>query len=126
MTTEIEIALAKNRNWMTPIEQAMGQAVARFYRSMGGRGQKLENALHGTWLGHPLHPVLTDVPLGAWTIAVALDAVDAASGRDKYADGADAAVCIGLIGATGSALAGLTDWHKTDGKARRAGLVHGL
>ncbi len=33
----------------------------------------LKDLLSGTWMGHPLHPMLTDVPIGAWTSAVALD-----------------------------------------------------
>ena len=35
--------------------------------------QQAKNALHGVWLGHPLHPVFTDLPIGAWTTALALD-----------------------------------------------------
>ena len=34
---------------------------------------EFKNFLHGTWLGHPLHPVLTDIPVGAWTAAQVLD-----------------------------------------------------
>ncbi len=36
---------------------------------------RLADALHGTWLGHPVHPALTDVPVGAWVAAAVLDAV---------------------------------------------------
>jgi len=32
--------------------------------------------LNGTWLGEPLHVVLTDVPVGAWTVAMAFDLLD--------------------------------------------------
>ncbi len=56
------------------------------------------NFLHGTWLGHPLHPVLSDVPLGAWTAALALDGIEAASGRRELGPGADAAITVGLGG----------------------------
>jgi nitrite reductase/ring-hydroxylating ferredoxin subunit/uncharacterized membrane protein len=79
----------------------------------------VRNFLHGVWLGHPLHPVLTDVPIGAWTAAVVLDAADEASA-------ADLAVKVGLAGAVASAATGLTDWQATDGPARRVGLAHGL
>src|SRR5205085_3487925 len=41
-----------------------------------------KNFLHGTWLGHPLHPVLTDIPVGAWTAALALDALESLSGAE--------------------------------------------
>ena len=89
------------------------------FDSAGTAGRKVRNFLHGVWLGHPLHPVLTDIPVGAWTAAVMLDAVDERKG-------ADLAVKVGLAGAVGSAVTGLTDWQATDGPARRVGLVHGL
>jgi nitrite reductase/ring-hydroxylating ferredoxin subunit/uncharacterized membrane protein len=118
--------LALQQEWTTPIEEGLQKAIASAYAAGGPAGQKVENALHGTWLGHPLHPVLTDIPIGAWTVAVALDAADSISGSRTYARGADAAVAVGLIGAVGAAVTGLTDWHKTDGKARKIGLAHGL
>ena len=56
-----------------PIENAAQRAVAAAFRAGGAGGRLLKNVLHGTWLGHPLHPALTHVPLGAWTTALALD-----------------------------------------------------
>jgi nitrite reductase/ring-hydroxylating ferredoxin subunit/uncharacterized membrane protein len=78
------------------------------------------------WLGHPLHPVLTDVPIGAWTTALALDAQEAATGDEGYGRAADFAVGLGLVSAVGAAITGLNDWSETDGEARRVGLLHGL
>ena len=101
------------------------QTVARAVGPDGFAGQQLKNFLHGTWLGHPLHPVLTDVPIGFWTAAFALDVIEAA-GSDDVAAGADAAVALGLVGAAGTAVTGLADWQYTDGRARRLGLAHGL
>jgi nitrite reductase/ring-hydroxylating ferredoxin subunit/uncharacterized membrane protein len=76
------------------------------------------------WLGHPLHPVFTDVPLGAWTTALALDV--AAQGDPGMRRAATFAIGVGLAGAVGAAVTGLTDWSETDGESRRAGLIHGL
>jgi len=78
----------------------------------------IKNFLHGTWLGHPLHPVLTDIPVGAWTAALFYDLV----GEERAAD---IAIGVGLVGALGSAVTGLTDWSETDDRARSVGLVHG-
>lgn len=39
------------------------------------RPQALRDFLHGTWLGHPLHPVLAQVPEGSWLSAGLLDVV---------------------------------------------------
>jgi len=76
------------------------------------------------WLGHPLHPVFTDIPIGAWTTALALDA--AAKGDQGMRRAATFAMGVGLVGAVGAAVSGLTDWSETDGRSRRTGLVHGL
>src|SRR5690606_23817789 len=48
--------------------------VRQTFEAGGPAGRQAKDALHGVWLGHPLHPVLTDIPLGAWTAALALDA----------------------------------------------------
>jgi len=96
------------------------------FKSAGPAGREVKNMLHGTWLGHPLHPALTDVPLGAWTAALALDAMESISGRRELAAGADAAIAVGLVGAAGAAVTGLTDWSETNGRARKVGILHGL
>ncbi len=92
------------------------------FESAGPAGKEVKNFLHGTWLGHPLHPALTDVPLGAWTAAFALDAMESISGRRELGAGADVAIAVGLVGAAGAAVTGLTDWSETDGRARKVGL----
>ena len=95
---------------------ALGRAVEGAYGATGAsRGVK--DFLNGTWLGHPLHPVVTDIPVGAWTVALVLDAL----GERRAAK---IAVGIGLLGAVGAAVSGLTDWIDTYGKPRRLGVVH--
>ncbi|HEY0382392.1 MAG TPA: Rieske 2Fe-2S domain-containing protein [Candidatus Elarobacter sp.] len=96
---------------------ALGEAVTGAYDAAGGAKQPLKDALNGTWLGHALHPAITDVPIGAWTAALALDAL----GERR---GARIAVGVGLLGALGAAATGLTDWADTSGKPRRLGVVH--
>lgn len=126
MAENAAIELIDRQDWLDPVGEQLKKSVSDAFAAGGEAGQKMKNALHGTWLGHPLHPVLTDVPLGAWTAALALDVMEAATGRRKYAPGADAAVAVGLAGALGAAVTGLTDWNDIDGKPRRHGLVHGL
>ena len=48
--------------------------------------QAVRDVLHGVWFGHPLHPVLTDVPIGAWTSAAVLDLLPG-TGPDGSDDG---------------------------------------
>jgi nitrite reductase/ring-hydroxylating ferredoxin subunit len=51
------------------IAEPLSRVVRGVYESAGPAGQQLKNTLHGIWLGHPVHPVFTDVPIGAWTTA---------------------------------------------------------
>src|SRR5467141_3673815 len=94
----------------------------------GGRpgAQKVRNFLNGTWLGEPLHVVLTDLPVGAWTAAMVFDLLDLILDRQEFASAADTSIGIGLAGAAGAAVTGITDWFDVDPPARRLGLVHGL
>jgi nitrite reductase/ring-hydroxylating ferredoxin subunit/uncharacterized membrane protein len=84
------------------------------------------NILDGTWLGVPLHPALTDVPLGSWTAAVALDALDVGSSDGRFADAADAALALGILGAVPAAATGLNDWSWLRGDAKRIGTIHAI
>ncbi|MDQ6800100.1 MAG: Rieske 2Fe-2S domain-containing protein [Acidobacteriota bacterium] len=113
-----------DQKWLEGSAEPLQRAVRGAFAGDGGR--EIKNFLHGTWLGHPLHPVLTDIPVGAWTAALALDALEAVSGRKECGSAADLAIGVGLAGAVGSAITGITDWSETDGSARRVGLLHGL
>lgn len=115
-----------DRPLLDQVAKPLSEGVKGAFQSAGAAGQAVKDGLHGTWLGHPLHPVLTDIPLGAWTTAVALDAQEAATGDAAYGRAADFALGVGLIGALGAAVTGLTDWSETYGRSQRAGLVHGL
>jgi nitrite reductase/ring-hydroxylating ferredoxin subunit/uncharacterized membrane protein len=126
MSSNVAIDLIDRQDWLDEVADALQPAIAGTFQSAGTAGQKVEDFLHGTWLGHPLHSVLTDIPVGAWTAALVLDAMDEMSGREEFGRGADAAVAVGIVGAVASAVTGLTDWHKTDGTARRIGITHGL
>ncbi|NDU73208.1 Rieske 2Fe-2S domain-containing protein [Actinomadura sp. DSM 109109] len=80
----------------------------------------IRNLLSGTNLGHPLHPVLTDVAIGAWTMAGLLDV---AGGPDAE-PAADLLTAAGVAAAVPTALTGFNDWADTMGAERRVGLVH--
>lgn len=106
------------------VAEPLSRGVRRAYEAAGPAGQQAKDAAHGVWLGHPLHPVFTDVPVGAWTTALALDA--AADGDPGMERAATFAIGVGLVGALGAAVTGLTDWSETQGESRRTGLIHGL
>lgn len=125
-TTEALIKAVDQQEALDRLSDQIQPLVRNAFESAGPAGREVKNMLHGTWLGHPLHPVLTDVPIGAWTAALALDAMESISGRRELGAGADAAIAVGLVGAAGAAVTGLTDWSETNGRARKVGLVHGL
>lgn len=84
----------------------------------------VKDALSGTWLGHALHPALTDVVIGTWTSALLLDL---AGGRDAGA--ADRLIAAGVLAAVPTAVTGAADWADTepaDDGVRRVGAVHAL
>lgn len=122
--SEFALARLTDAAALDTVAEPLSRAVRGAYEAGGRAGTQLKNAAHGVWLGHPLHPVFTDVPIGAWTTALALDG---AAGRDAGMQrAATFAIGVGLAGALGAAVTGLTDWSETQGESRRTGLVHGL
>jgi nitrite reductase/ring-hydroxylating ferredoxin subunit/uncharacterized membrane protein len=110
-----------------PVDEKLQKSLDKFLYGGGDpSAQKIRNFLNGTWLGEPLHVVLTDVPVGAWTVAMAFDALDVVCKRREFALACEASIGIGLLGAAGAAVTGATDWSDVDPPARRVGLIHGL
>ena len=113
--------------WLEMIAQRVERASAldRLAASAQGLGRKAvpegpaKQVLQGTPLGHPLHPALVAVPIGAWASATLFDLL----GDDA---GARRLTAIGCIAALPAALAGGTDWLSTDGEQRRVGMVHAI
>ena len=125
MATDLPVEVIRQQNWLEPIADRLQPAIAAALD--GPIGPKIARILHGSWLGHPLHVVLTDVPLGSWTAAAVFDLLETTSGNRALRRGADTAITFGLVGAAASAITGLADWSKIGGgEPRRIGLAHGL
>jgi nitrite reductase/ring-hydroxylating ferredoxin subunit len=84
------------------------------------RPQAFKDLLHGTWLGHPLHPVLVQVPVGSWTSAGLLDAIPPLRPAATVLIGAGVAVAVP------AALSGAADWSEQDIGVRRLGALHAV
>jgi nitrite reductase/ring-hydroxylating ferredoxin subunit/uncharacterized membrane protein len=99
------------------LDGVISPIAARVSRLLAGPPK---DALSGAWLGHPVHPLLTDLPIGAWTSAVFLDL---AGGR-RAQPAADALVAAGIAAALPTALSGVSDWSDLNRREQRVGLVH--
>ncbi|PGH44021.1 Ferredoxin subunit of nitrite reductase or a ring-hydroxylating dioxygenase [Micromonospora sediminicola] len=110
------------RELMTKLEQASGldRVGDRLQRAVQGtlRSQRVRDALHGVWLGHPLHPAMVQVPVGAWISAAVVDLLP---GQRRAAT---ALVGLGTVSALPAAVAGWNDWASLSRDQRRVGLVH--
>jgi nitrite reductase/ring-hydroxylating ferredoxin subunit/uncharacterized membrane protein len=107
-----------------PLTGRVADAVQPVVRKMlQSLGTESKDALHGKWLGHPLHAALVALPIGAWTLAFLCDVAEIVSG--KRSRPAEMAISVGLAGAVASAVTGLADWSEIDGRAKKIGLVHG-
>ncbi|MDQ6709446.1 MAG: Rieske 2Fe-2S domain-containing protein [Candidatus Dormibacteraeota bacterium] len=114
------------QRWLEPVADVFQKVITGLYKRLGAPGRQLKTLLHGTWLGHPLHPVITDIPLGAWTLAIVFDLIWLIKGTHGWVSAADVTIFIGLLAAVGAAVTGYTDWNETYDRERRVGLAHGL
>jgi nitrite reductase/ring-hydroxylating ferredoxin subunit/uncharacterized membrane protein len=81
---------------------------------------RVKDLLSGTPFGHPIHPVLVTVPIGAWLTTTFLDF----TGGEQSRAAAQRTVGLGVVAALPAATAGFSDWLDTSGAERRVGLVH--
>jgi len=114
----------RSQRWLDPFGEFVQKVVGEIYKPLGRQGQALKSFLHGTWWGHALHPVIVNVPLGAWTAALVADLV-AYTGRLRPEVG-DFCVLIGVLASYGALVTGYTDFHETAGHERKVGAAHGL
>jgi nitrite reductase/ring-hydroxylating ferredoxin subunit/uncharacterized membrane protein len=121
---QVELALdnAQIEGVATNLAHALHHAVLD-----GGDGtRQLADLLHGTWLGHPLHPILTDVVVGAWTIGALFDYIAQFSDSRQAETIADALTTVGNYAAVPTILSGLTDFSAIPKPAAAMGLTHAM
>jgi nitrite reductase/ring-hydroxylating ferredoxin subunit/uncharacterized membrane protein len=109
------------------ISDAVQQGIKVVIGSNRKPPRRLKTLLHGPWLGHPLHPAITDVPIAAWLLAGLFDALWLVSPSQNAwaARGAEWLVIVGVAGAVAAAITGMADWSDTYGAERTVGLYHG-
>jgi len=112
------------RRWLEPLLNAqavwadpLGDLMQRIFRTLYGPFPAVRDLLHGTWLGHPVHPMITDIPIGAFVVAFVLDLAGESGG-------ATWAIGIGFISMLAAALAGYADYLDLSGTSKRVGSLH--
>jgi nitrite reductase/ring-hydroxylating ferredoxin subunit/uncharacterized membrane protein len=100
--------------WARPLGDAVHGLLNRIFQSPL---RPLKDFLNGSWLGHPVHAAITDVPVGALTVTVILDLANQRAA-------ADIALVIGILTMLAAALAGFADYTDTDGTARVRASLH--
>ncbi len=103
----------EDAEWLDPLAKTVRKAVKKVIRPRWAR-----DILHGVPIGHPVHPLAVQVPIGAWISAGVLDAIPGSEKAAKVLIG------VGTISVLPSALAGFTDWSQLHSQQQRVGLVH--
>jgi nitrite reductase/ring-hydroxylating ferredoxin subunit/uncharacterized membrane protein len=99
--------------WVQPLGRALHGLVYALFKPIPA----IRDFLNGRWLGHPIHAVLTDAPIGILFLVIVFDVLG-------MADAAWWTLVIGILAMLGAALAGFADYAETDGKARDRGTLH--
>ncbi len=129
MNPPLRYAIARvveSQTWLDTLGAPLQSWLLQLYGQPGQPNRRIKDVLNGTWLGHALHPVFTDIPIGAWSCTMVLDLVSNNGESEGIARGADIAMALGIVGATAAVVTGVTDWSDLDGTDRRVGLMHGL
>jgi uncharacterized membrane protein len=112
--------------WTLDLENATAldgpvRALRPKVRALFGSGTR-GSVLRGEWLGHAVHPTLTDVTLGTWMSATVLDLV----GGAQSSDAAQRLIGTGLLTAGPTAWTGWAEWSAAGSRDQRVGLVHAV
>jgi nitrite reductase/ring-hydroxylating ferredoxin subunit/uncharacterized membrane protein len=124
LSERVELALdsAKLEEVALDVARALHTAVLD-----GGDGARdVADLLHGTWLGHPLHPVLTDLVVGAWTIGALFDLISLLDRSPQVEAVADTLTTVGNYAALPTILSGLMDFSTIQEPEAKTALTHAL
>ena len=111
--------------WLRAVNDWLTAALVPF-RERHQDNLALELMHGGRWVGHPLHPALSDLPIGLWTGAMVLDITDRGPAPRPGLDAAGMLSAAGIVASCATALTGLSDWTVSNEQDRRVGLFHGL
>jgi nitrite reductase/ring-hydroxylating ferredoxin subunit/uncharacterized membrane protein len=105
--------LYANAGWATPFGNFNVKVLRAIFRPI----RPIKDFLNGKWLGHSIHAALTDLPIGAFTLAILFDIIDLRTA-------ADVSIGVGILGMVAAAVAGVADYSDTDDEPRMVATVH--
>lgn len=111
--------------FLDPVADGLQKLVGRGLAAGGPAAARTKDLLNGRLLGHPLHPALTDLPIGAWSCSTLLDVADMGRGGD-LSRAADLLIGAGCLSGMAAAASGVADWQDSYGQERRVGMAHAL
>ena len=114
---------AVSQRWLDEVSNQLQPIVRSAIAKTGSRGADF---LDGVWLGAPLHPAVTDVPIGAATAAFILDTAGVVTRSPSLSRQADGVLAVSVAGAVAAATTGLADYRYLSGETRRLAVAHGL
>src|SRR5437879_5187811 len=119
------VAWVDQLGWLRTVNDWLTAALVPF-RERHQDNLALELLHGGRWVGHPLHPALSDLPIGLWAGVMVLDATNRDPAPRRGIDAAGMLSAAGILAAGATALTGLSDWTVSNDQDRRVGLFHGL
>src|SRR6201992_3340156 len=119
------VELIDNWDWIRTLNDQL-TAVLGPWRERHQGNPVLELMHGGRWLGHPLHPALSDLPIGLWAGALILDVTDRDPAPRSGIEPAALFSAAGIATAVATAATGVVDWTVSDDQDRRVGLFHGV
>jgi nitrite reductase/ring-hydroxylating ferredoxin subunit/uncharacterized membrane protein len=108
-------AVDAQSRWSRPLGDFNHRWLAALFHPI----RPVQNFLNGSWLGHPVHAVVTDVPIGAMTVSIIADVI----GQPIVAD---VSLLLGVLAMVASAVTGAADYTEVDGTARNRATVHSV
>jgi nitrite reductase/ring-hydroxylating ferredoxin subunit/uncharacterized membrane protein len=110
----VRIIAAQDR-WAAPLGDLVHRALTAVFRPI----RPVKDLLNGRWLGHPVHPMITDIPIGAFLVAIVLDLAG-------HGPAAFWAILIGQIAFVAATITGLADFTDASGTTRARATTHGV
>ncbi len=125
-TAKLVDRVVKNVPYFDEVGQKVSGALHQAVLAGGDPARTVADLLHGTWLGHPLHPVLTDIPIGSWSVAAFFDLLSLSGDSEQSAQIADKLAAIGTLAAVPTIVTGLTDYSTVQKPALSTATLHAV